>query len=62
MMKISKSTMDVLKNFSEINQSIVIKEGNQVRTISALKNILAKASVGENFPKDFAIYDLPTFI
>jgi hypothetical protein len=62
MMKISKSTMDVLKNFSEINQSIIIKEGNQVRTISALKNILAKASVGENFPKDFAIYDLPTFI
>ena len=61
-MKISKNTMDVLKNFSEINQSIVIKEGNQLKTISALKNILSKATVAENFPKDFAIYDLPTFI
>jgi hypothetical protein len=61
-MKISKTTMDVLKNFSEINQSIVIKEGNQLKTISALKNILSKATVEENFPKDFAIYDLPTFI
>ena len=54
--------MDVLKNYSEINQSIVIKEGNEIKTISALKNILSKAIVEENFPKDFAIYDLPTFI
>jgi hypothetical protein len=61
-MKISKGTMDVLKNYSEINQSIVIKEGNEIKTISALKNILSKATVEENFPKDFAIYDLPTFI
>ena len=61
-MKISQSTMDVLKNFSEINQSIVIKEGNEIKTISALKNILSKAVVQESFPKDFAIYDLPTFI
>ena len=61
-MKISKDTMDVLKNYSEINQSIVIKEGNEIKTISALKNILSKAVVKENFPKDFAIYDLPTFI
>ena len=61
-MKISKSTMEVLKNYSEINQSIVIKEGNEIKTISALKNILSRAVVKENFPKDFAIYDLPTFI
>ena len=54
--------MDVLKNYSEINQSIVIKEGNEIKTISALKNILSRAVVKENFPKDFAIYDLPTFI
>lgn len=61
-MKISKSTMDVLKNYSEINQSILIKEGNELKTISALKNILSKATIEESFPKDFAIYDLPTFI
>ena len=61
-MKISKNTMDILKNYSEINQSIVIKEGNEIKTISALKNILSKTVVKEHFPKDFAIYDLPTFI
>jgi len=61
-MKISKNTMDVLKNYSEINQSILIKEGNELKTISALKNILSKATIEESFPKDFAIYDLPTFI
>lgn len=61
-MKISKSTIDVLKNYSEINQSILIKEGNEVKTISTLKNILSRAVVKESFPKDFAIYDLPTFI
>ena len=61
-MKISQGTMDVLKNYSEINQSIVIKEGNEIKTISALKNILSKAVVKESFPKDFAIYDLSTFI
>ena len=54
--------MDILKNYSEINQSIVIKEGNEIKTISALKNILSKTVVKEHFPKDFAIYDLPTFI
>lgn len=54
--------MDVLKNYSEINQSILIKEGNELKTISALKNILSKATIEESFPKDFAIYDLPTFI
>ena len=61
-MKISKDTMDVLKNYSDINQSILIKEGNEIKTISALKNILSKAVVKENFPKDFAIYDLVQFL
>ena len=61
-MKISNKTLDVLKNFSEINQSILITQGNKIKTVSALKNILAHAEVEETFPKDFAIYQLSEFI
>jgi len=60
--KISTKTLDVLKNFSEINQSILIKKGKKLKTVSALKNILAHAEVEENFPQDFAIYQLNEFI
>lgn len=61
-MKISTKTLDVLKNFSEINQSIMINQGNKIKTVSALKNILAHAEVEEDFPQDFAIYQLNEFI
>jgi len=61
-MKISTRTLDVLKNFSEINQSILIKKGKKLKTVSTLKNILAHADVEENFPQDFAIYQLNEFI
>ena len=61
-MKISTKTLDVLKNFSEINQSILIKKGKKLKTVSALKNILAHAEVEDDFPQDFAIYQLNEFI
>ncbi len=61
-MKISNKTLDILKNFSEINQSILIKTGNKLKTVSTLKNILAHADVAEDFPQDFAIYQLNEFI
>ena len=61
-MKISNKTLDILKNFSEINQSILIKKGKKLKTVSALKNILAHAEVEEDFPQEFAIYQLNEFI
>ena len=61
-MKLSKSTIDILKNFKEINQSILFKQGNKLRTISVMKNILAEATIPEEFPKDFGIYDLNVFL
>ena len=61
-MKISTKTLDVLKNFSEINQSILINKGKKLKTVSALKNILAHAEVEDDFPQDFAIYQLNEFI
>ena len=61
-MKLSESTLSLLKNFSTINQSILFKQGNRLRTISVMKNILAEATIGENLPKDFGIYDLNQFL
>ena len=57
-MKLSGETIDVLKNFSNINQNILIKEGTHLRTMSTMKNILAEAPIKEVFPREFGIYDL----
>ena len=59
---LSKKTLDVLKNFSTINSSIVFRKGSTVRTISNAENILAKFTGEEDFPADFAIYDLSQFL
>ena len=61
-MKLSDKTLTLLKNFSSINQSILFKEGNNLRTISVMKNILAEATIEEELPKDFGIYDLNQFL
>ena len=61
-MKLSEKTFNLLKNFSSINQSILFKEGKSLRTMSVMKNILAEVEVEEDFPKDFAIYDLVQFL
>jgi len=61
-MKLSDKTISVLKNFSTINQSILFKEGKKLRTISVMKNILAEATITEEFSKDFGIYDLNQFL
>ncbi len=61
-MKLSESTVNLLKNFSSINQSILFKQGNKLRSISVMKNILVEAEIAEEFPKDFGIYDLNQFL
>jgi hypothetical protein len=61
-MNLSTDTISVLKNFSDINQNILIKPGNKVQTISTMKNILAEAEITEKFDSEFAIYDLPEFL
>ena len=61
-MKLTDSTLTVLKNFAGINNSILVKQGSKLRTISVAKNILAEADISENFPKDVAIYDLNQFL
>ena len=61
-MKLSDNALAILKNFAGINNSILVKQGNKLRTISVAKNILAEATVNEEFMKDFGIYDLNQFL
>ena len=52
-MNLTSDTVAILKNFSDINQNILVKPGNQLQTISTLKNILAQADVTEKFDQEF---------
>ena len=61
-MKLSDKPLTLLKNFSSINQSILFKKGSSLKTISVMKNILAEATIEEDLPTDFGIYDLNQFL
>lgn len=61
-MFISPRTFSILDNFSEINKSLLIEEGNVLCTLAPNRNILAKAEIQEDFPLTFGIYDLHQFL
>ena len=61
-MFLSSDTVSILKNFSTINQSILIKSGSKLRSMSVMKNILVEAEIEETFDRDVAIYDLNQFL
>ena len=61
-MELNENVLQVLRNFSTINQNILIKPGNEIRTISEARNVLKRAHVDVEFPSQFAIYDLNQFI
>lgn len=64
-MKLSKETLSVLKNFSEINQNLLIKSGSSLSTLSAGKTVMATASIPEAISvgtNGFGIYDLNEFL
>jgi hypothetical protein len=61
-MKLSKTTIEVLKNFANINPNLMIKQGNRLATITAHKNVMSSVTIGETFPTDFGVYDLNEFL
>lgn len=61
-MKLSTETLGVLKNFGNINSGIFLKQGKTVKTVSSHKNILAQATIPDEIPSDFGIYDLNEFL
>ena len=61
-MKLNQNTIETLKNFAGINTNILIKQGDELSTISTMRNIFAKAKVSDQFTKEFGIYDLNEFL
>lgn len=61
-MKLTPRTVQLLKNFAGINKSIYVNRGNKIRTMSESKSIVAEATVEEDFPNEFGIYDLNQFL
>ena len=61
-MKLSKTTLELLKNYATINTNLLVKSGSSLSTVSASKSILAKGTIEESFPQEFAIYDLNQFL
>lgn len=61
-MKLSKNTLEVLRNFSSINQNILIKAGKTLSTRTVAKNIFVTAEVDDEFEQEFGIYNLPEFL
>lgn len=61
-MIICNDTLDVLKNYSEINQSLLFKQGSVLKTVNEQTNVLSKCTINETLPQDFAIYDLNKFL
>jgi len=62
MMKISKETTEILKNFAAINPSLIFQAGTVQKTVSPQKTVLAQANITDSFSREFAIYDLTQFI
>lgn len=61
-MELSKDTLALIKNFAGINNSLMLKPGNKLATISEGKNIMAEATIAEELPIEFGIYDLNEFL
>lgn len=61
-MELSDRTIAVLKNYATINPNIVIREGNELKTISVARNVMSKVTLDETFPQEFGIYDLNEFL
>lgn len=61
-MNLSKQSIEILKNFSSINSNLHIVEGDSQITVSPMKNIMVEAKFEEDFPQEFAIWDLSKFL
>jgi len=61
-MKLANDTLSVLKNFSTINGNLEFKAGKEIKTISSTKTVMAKATLTDEFPQDFCVYDLNQFL
>lgn len=61
-MKFDARVIQILKNFSTINPSIVFKPGKYISTMSQSQSIMGRAEIDQEIEKSFGIHDLSKFI
>ena len=61
-MKLSETTINILKSFAVINTGIEFKPGNILQTISPQKSIMAKAEIEDTLPAHGCFYELNRFL
>lgn len=61
-MELTEKTMQVLKNYAQINPNVVISQGSSIKTVTEAKNLLSKAELDVDFPVTFGLYDLSEFL
>ena len=54
-MKFSKQTIDILKNFSQINSSIMLTKGSFIMTKSINSVVYAEAEIADVIDEDVGI-------
>lgn len=61
-MQFSERTLTILKSFANINKSILMKEGNILKTITPEKTLIAIANIPDTIPSQACIYDMSRFL
>ena len=61
-MELTENTLNVLRNFSSINSNFVVRSGNNIKTMTEARNVVSSATLTQEFPMDFGIYDLGEFL
>lgn len=61
-MQLKDTTLKVLQNFSAINSNLVVRKGNNIKTMTEARNVVSSATVDQEFDRDFGIYDLNEFL
>jgi hypothetical protein len=61
-MKFSERTLTILKSFSTINKSILMEEGNVLKTVTPEKTLVASATIPDQIPAQACVYDLSRFL
>jgi hypothetical protein len=57
-----QNTIDVLRNFKLINNSMVFKKGNIIQVMANTESLLAQVELKEKITQDFAVYDMHQFL
>ena len=57
-MKLSKETLNLIKNYASISGNLLLKPGKKLSTVHIQNKVFSHASIAEDFPMQFPIYDV----